>query len=102
MEVLLYVSGLGVGLALAAGVILGAWIQRKVKAEIVREQHLVETREKLEKALIGEEDRYEELDEPVGIGHPGGPVPPTHAEASRKQKKARVSELFARMGVGPK
>ena len=100
MEVLLYLSGLAVGLALAAGVILGTWIQRRVKAEVIREKHLVETREKLERALVGEDDRYEELDEPVGIGHPGGPVPPTHAAASRTQKKARVSELFARMGVG--
>lgn len=102
MEVLLYLSGLGIGFALGSGIILGAWIQRRVKAEIIREKHLVETREKLEKALLNEEDRYEELDEPIGIGHPGGPVPPTHAEASRTQKKARVSELFARMGVGPK
>ena len=82
------------GFAFAFGFLVGAWAQRRLKAEVA----LVEARKNLALAAMNSDERYEEPEETVGLGHPGGMVPPTHDQARRESKKAGISSLMKRFG----
>ena len=92
---LLWLAGLLTGVAFAAGISYGAWVQRRVKAE----ERIAAIQREAVQALA--EERYEEPDQPpdIGHGHPYGPPPMSYEDAHLK-KKSRVSEIVRKFGVG--
>ena len=94
MIVLVYLSGLFIGAAFLAGLLVGNWQQRRVKAV----QAAVEIQKEAIKRMIPDDERYDEVPEPTGLGHPGGAAPPLR-EMSRIGKKERVQDLVRKMGL---
>jgi hypothetical protein len=95
MTALIYLSGLGLGLAFIAGALVGMWVQRRTVAQV----HTQEINRELAKA-VSAEDRYEEIEPDeamVGAGHPSGVPPPTHDQARRTSRKVGVTDLVKRL-----
>jgi hypothetical protein len=88
----------GIGVGFVAGLLVGAWQQRRVSEARDTARRQKEAAEAFTKAVSNAraEDGYVPDDESgVGMGHPGGPPPPSYS-ASKRGNKAKVSELFER------